>query len=164
MPVIHSCSCHSWDFFSNFSPTFLFPQAKVLSKLSLHPNIISYYDSFEVDGTLMIEMEYADGGWVLLTVCNTLLFLEQQSISGAQISRHTIAYLGWWLVLTKNWVSQNVSQFSSVFQSRFFNGCLCLTLSIFWQSSLEVLIFWPADLSRIDCLTFCLLLLIACVH
>lgn len=37
-------------------------QAKVLSKLSLHPNIISYYDSFEVDGTLMIEMEYADGG------------------------------------------------------------------------------------------------------
>ncbi|XP_029199657.2 uncharacterized protein LOC114964483 isoform X1 [Acropora millepora] len=37
-------------------------EAKVLSKLSLHPNIISYYDSFEVDGTLMIEMEYADGG------------------------------------------------------------------------------------------------------
>ncbi|XP_022103366.1 uncharacterized protein LOC110986064 isoform X2 [Acanthaster planci] len=27
-----------------------------------HPNIISYYDSFEEDGTLMIEMEYADGG------------------------------------------------------------------------------------------------------
>lgn len=41
---------------------FSFVQAKVLSKLSLHPNIISYYDSFEVDGTLMIEMEYADGG------------------------------------------------------------------------------------------------------
>ncbi|XP_048580556.1 uncharacterized protein LOC5518663 isoform X2 [Nematostella vectensis] len=37
-------------------------EAKVLSKLSLHPNIISYYDSFEVEGTLMIEMEYADGG------------------------------------------------------------------------------------------------------
>lgn len=34
----------------------------MLAKLSLHPNIISYYDSFEVDGTLMIEMEYADGG------------------------------------------------------------------------------------------------------
>ncbi|XP_071787892.1 uncharacterized protein [Asterias amurensis] len=29
-----------------------------------HPNIISYYDSFEEDGTLMIEMEYADGGTV----------------------------------------------------------------------------------------------------
>ena len=29
-----------------------------------HPNIISYYDSFEEDGLVMIEMEYADGGWV----------------------------------------------------------------------------------------------------
>ena len=27
-----------------------------------HPNIISYYDSFDEDGTLWIEMEYADGG------------------------------------------------------------------------------------------------------
>ena len=27
-----------------------------------HPHIISYYDSFEEDGILMIEMEYADGG------------------------------------------------------------------------------------------------------
>ena len=30
-----------------------------------HPNIISYYDSFEEDGLVMIEMEYADGGYVL---------------------------------------------------------------------------------------------------
>jgi len=29
-----------------------------------HPNIISYYDSFDEDGTLWIEMEYADGGFV----------------------------------------------------------------------------------------------------
>ncbi|XP_025423778.1 serine/threonine-protein kinase Nek8 isoform X2 [Sipha flava] len=36
-------------------------EAKVLSLLS-HPNIISYYGSFEIDGVLMIEMEYADGG------------------------------------------------------------------------------------------------------
>ena len=27
-----------------------------------HPNIIGYFDSFEKDGILMIEMEYADGG------------------------------------------------------------------------------------------------------
>ncbi|XP_033116880.1 uncharacterized protein LOC117116878 isoform X2 [Anneissia japonica] len=36
-------------------------EVRVLSMLD-HPNIISYYDSFEEDGTLMIEMEYADGG------------------------------------------------------------------------------------------------------
>ncbi|XP_065064010.1 uncharacterized protein LOC135690390 isoform X1 [Rhopilema esculentum] len=36
-------------------------EVKVLSMLS-HPNIISYYDSFEEEGTLWIEMEYADGG------------------------------------------------------------------------------------------------------
>ena len=36
-------------------------QVKVLGMLH-HPNIIAYYDSFEEDGTLMIEMEYADGG------------------------------------------------------------------------------------------------------
>ena len=27
-----------------------------------HPNIVAYHDSFERDGILMIEMEYADGG------------------------------------------------------------------------------------------------------
>ena len=31
-----------------------------------HPNIISYYDSFEEDGTVVIEMEYADGGYVVI--------------------------------------------------------------------------------------------------
>jgi NIMA (never in mitosis gene a)-related kinase len=36
-------------------------QVRVLAMLD-HPNIISYYDSFEEDGVLMIEMEYADGG------------------------------------------------------------------------------------------------------
>ncbi|XP_071479348.1 uncharacterized protein [Diadema antillarum] len=36
-------------------------EIRVLSMLD-HSNIISYYDSFEEDGTLMIEMEYADGG------------------------------------------------------------------------------------------------------
>lgn len=36
-------------------------EVKVLGMLH-HPNIIAYFDSFEEDGTLMIEMEYADGG------------------------------------------------------------------------------------------------------
>jgi len=27
-----------------------------------HPNIICYYDTFEENGVLMIEMEYADDG------------------------------------------------------------------------------------------------------
>lgn len=36
-------------------------QVQILSRLD-HPNIISYYDNFEQEGVLMIEMEYADGG------------------------------------------------------------------------------------------------------
>uniref|UniRef100_A0A915IFI9 Protein kinase domain-containing protein n=1 Tax=Romanomermis culicivorax TaxID=13658 RepID=A0A915IFI9_ROMCU len=36
-------------------------EVTVLSKLE-HPNIVSYYDSFEEDGLLMIEMEYAEKG------------------------------------------------------------------------------------------------------
>ena len=42
-----------------------------------HPNIISYFDSFEEDGVLMIEMEYADGGSVhrLLLFFWTLIYL-----------------------------------------------------------------------------------------
>ncbi|RZF37381.1 hypothetical protein LSTR_LSTR009732 [Laodelphax striatellus] len=36
-------------------------EVQVLSLLT-HPNIIRYLGSFEVDGVLMIEMEYADGG------------------------------------------------------------------------------------------------------
>ena len=36
-------------------------EVKVLAWMD-HPNIVSYYDSFEEDGIVMIEMEYADGG------------------------------------------------------------------------------------------------------
>ncbi|CAG5117686.1 unnamed protein product [Candidula unifasciata] len=36
-------------------------EVNVLAMLD-HPNIIRYYDSFEEDGVLMIEMEYADNG------------------------------------------------------------------------------------------------------
>ncbi|XP_021349769.1 serine/threonine-protein kinase Nek4-like isoform X2 [Mizuhopecten yessoensis] len=36
-------------------------EAKLLSKLK-HPNIVSYKDSFEKDGTLFIAMQYCEGG------------------------------------------------------------------------------------------------------
>ena len=36
-------------------------EIQILSMLD-HPSIISYYDHFEEDGVLIIEMEYADGG------------------------------------------------------------------------------------------------------
>ncbi len=36
-------------------------EATLLSKLS-HPNIVSYVESFENDGKLVIVMEFADGG------------------------------------------------------------------------------------------------------
>lgn len=55
-------------------------EAKVLSKLSLHPNIISYYDSFEVDGTLIIEMEYADGGTLAQYLAKLEKDMEERDI------------------------------------------------------------------------------------
>lgn len=36
----------------------------ILSML-MHPHIITYYDHFEEEGSMMIEMEYADGGWAI---------------------------------------------------------------------------------------------------
>ena len=43
------------------APWVLILQARVLAMLN-HPNIICYYDTFEENGVLMIEMEYADDG------------------------------------------------------------------------------------------------------
>ncbi|XP_060708843.1 uncharacterized protein LOC132834193 [Hemiscyllium ocellatum] len=51
-------------------------EVKVLSMLD-HPNIINYYDSFEEDGVLMIEMEYADGG-TLAQRLNVFLLQDQE--------------------------------------------------------------------------------------
>ena len=36
-------------------------EIKILRMLD-HPHIVSYYDHFEEDGVMMIEMEFADGG------------------------------------------------------------------------------------------------------
>ncbi|XP_041458233.1 uncharacterized protein LOC121410305 isoform X1 [Lytechinus variegatus] len=66
-------------------------EIRVLSMLD-HPNIISYYDSFEEEGTLMIEMEYADGGTLAQYLASNqgksemeereILIMFQQMVSG----------------------------------------------------------------------------------
>ncbi len=61
--LVYTCS-YGRKFLIDNTQWFFFAQIRVLGMLD-HPNIISYYDSFEEDGTLMIEMEYADGGWVI---------------------------------------------------------------------------------------------------
>uniref|UniRef100_UPI00398E6731 serine/threonine-protein kinase Nek9-like n=1 Tax=Pristiophorus japonicus TaxID=55135 RepID=UPI00398E6731 len=54
-------------------------EVKVLSMLD-HPNIINYYDSFEEDGVLMIEMEYADGGTLAQYLAQQDRELEEREI------------------------------------------------------------------------------------
>ncbi|CAE1157357.1 Serine/threonine-protein kinase nekl-2,Serine/threonine-protein kinase Nek8,Serine/threonine-protein kinase Nek3,Serine/threonine-protein kinase Nek1,Serine/threonine-protein kinase Nek5,Serine/threonine-protein kinase Nek2,Probable serine/threonine-protein kinase nek3,Serine/threonine-protein kinase Nek4 [Acanthosepion pharaonis] len=54
-------------------------EVKLLAMLD-HPNIISYYDSFEEDGILMIEMEYADGGTLAQFLANRDKALEERDI------------------------------------------------------------------------------------
>lgn len=68
--VIVSCLYHMCRFvyFCNMNYCVPIVQVKVLGMLS-HPNIISYYDSFEEEGILWIEMEYADGGQVAAVEC-----------------------------------------------------------------------------------------------
>lgn len=77
-------------------------QIRVLSMLD-HPNIISYYDSFEEDGTLMIEMEYADGGTLAEYLSSSqgkreieeqeILALFQQMVAGIRhIHEHKILH------------------------------------------------------------------------
>ena len=46
-----------------------------------HPNIIAYYDHFEEDGKLMIEMEYADGGWVNDHVFMDFIYLLNRTLA-----------------------------------------------------------------------------------
>ncbi|CAG0891893.1 unnamed protein product [Cyprideis torosa] len=54
-------------------------EIQVLSLLD-HPNIVSYLDSFERDGILMIEMEYADGGTLAQYLSSLNRTLEEREV------------------------------------------------------------------------------------
>uniref|UniRef100_A0A914WAL0 non-specific serine/threonine protein kinase n=1 Tax=Plectus sambesii TaxID=2011161 RepID=A0A914WAL0_9BILA len=54
-------------------------EVSVLSQLD-HPHIVSYYDSFEEDGVLMIEMEYAEGGTLAQFLSKRESRLEEREI------------------------------------------------------------------------------------
>ncbi|KAH7680261.1 NEKL-1 protein, partial [Aphelenchoides avenae] len=54
-------------------------EVSLLSRLD-HPHIISYYDSFEEDGILMIEMEYADGGTLAQFLARREEYIEESEI------------------------------------------------------------------------------------
>ncbi|XP_071033835.1 serine/threonine-protein kinase Nek8 isoform X3 [Parasteatoda tepidariorum] len=54
-------------------------EVSVLSMLN-HENIVSYYDSFEEDGLLMIEMEYADGGNLAQYLAQMKTSLDEKDI------------------------------------------------------------------------------------
>ena len=54
-------------------------EVRVLATLD-HPNIVTYYDSFERDGVLMIEMEYADGGNLAESLAKKTVRMEEKDI------------------------------------------------------------------------------------
>lgn len=56
-----------------------FLQVHLLSRMQ-HPNIICYYDSFEEDGILMIEMEYAEGGTLAQMLAKRDTQMEERQI------------------------------------------------------------------------------------
>ena len=60
---LHAQNLHDFfiQFFYHYTLFLSHTPEQVLAMMD-HPNIIGYYDTFEEDGTMMIEMEYADGG------------------------------------------------------------------------------------------------------
>ncbi|CAB3408127.1 unnamed protein product [Caenorhabditis bovis] len=68
-------------------------EVSLLSRIE-HPNIIAYYDSFEEDGLLMIEMEYADGGTLAQMLSRTQTFIEETTITDMMIQMlSAVSYL-----------------------------------------------------------------------
>ncbi|KAL7079544.1 hypothetical protein ACQ4LE_001766, partial [Meloidogyne hapla] len=68
-------------------------EVNLLSRLD-HPHIIAFYDSFEEDGTLMIEMEYADGGTLSQLLANlTEPLIETEAIDMFEQMVSAVSYL-----------------------------------------------------------------------
>lgn len=81
----------------------------VLSRLK-HPNIVEYFDSFEEDGMLLIEMEYADGGTLAQFLFNRN-GVEVPEIQIVRIFRQivdAIAYIHGKRILHRDLKTQNV--------------------------------------------------------
>uniref|UniRef100_A0A8R1DR89 Protein kinase domain-containing protein n=1 Tax=Caenorhabditis japonica TaxID=281687 RepID=A0A8R1DR89_CAEJA len=68
-------------------------EVSLLSRIE-HPNIIAYYDSFEEEGVLMIEMEYADGGTLAQLLSRSQSLLDEDQIVDTMIQMcSAVAYL-----------------------------------------------------------------------
>lgn len=68
-------------------------EVNLLSRIE-HPNIISYYDSFEEDGLLMIEMEFADGGTLAQYLVKCKAFIPEDTVTDLMIQMlSAVAYL-----------------------------------------------------------------------
>uniref|UniRef100_A0A1I7XE73 non-specific serine/threonine protein kinase n=1 Tax=Heterorhabditis bacteriophora TaxID=37862 RepID=A0A1I7XE73_HETBA len=68
-------------------------EVHLLSRID-HPNIISYYDSFEEDGILMIEMEFADGGTLAQYLMKCQTFLAEATVVDLMLQMlSAVAYL-----------------------------------------------------------------------
>ncbi|CDR32820.1 non-specific serine/threonine protein kinase [Caenorhabditis elegans] len=83
-------------------------EVSLLSRIE-HPNIIAYYDSFEEEGVLMIEMEYADGGTLAQMLSRTQNLLDEEQIGDMMIQMcSAVAYLHENSVLHRDLKTANV--------------------------------------------------------
>ncbi|XGW21233.1 hypothetical protein V3C99_004296 [Haemonchus contortus] len=83
-------------------------EVHLLSRIQ-HPNIISYYDSFEEDGILMIEMEFADGGTLAQFLVKCQTFIPEDTVTDLMIQMlSAVAYLHENSVLHRDLKTANV--------------------------------------------------------
>ncbi|WKX89451.1 hypothetical protein Q1695_008813 [Nippostrongylus brasiliensis] len=83
-------------------------EVHLLSRIE-HPNIISYYDSFEEDGILMIEMEFADGGTLAQYLMKCQNFIPEATVTDLMIQMlSAVVYLHECSVLHRDLKTANV--------------------------------------------------------